>query len=88
MLNPHRHLQKCRLEACLGLGPFALGTVIKTVIRGSFWSLTFVREGVEVKKKHPRDIWIKSINESSLNFMKFTLCSPGKLHCEFERADS
>ena len=41
MLNPHRHLQECELGACLGLGPFALDTVI----RGSFWSSTFLREG-------------------------------------------
>ena len=45
MLNPHRHSRKCRLGACLGLGPFALDTVIETAIRESFWSLTFLREG-------------------------------------------
>ena len=27
------------------LGPFALDTVIKTMIRGSFWNLMFLKEG-------------------------------------------
>ena len=44
MLNPHRHSRECRLGACLGFGPFALDTAIETTIRGSFWSLTFLRE--------------------------------------------
>ena len=46
MLNPHRHSRECRLGACLGLGQFALDTAIETTIRGSFWSLTFLREGI------------------------------------------
>ena len=76
MLNPHRHSRECGLGACLGSGPFALDTVIETAIRGSFWSLTFLREvGRGLEETSPGAFFqTKSINESSLHKLIFS-CS-------------
>ena len=54
------------LGACSGPGPFALDMAIETMIRESFWNLTFLEEGVGVYEKQGTFLQTKSINESSL----------------------
>ena len=55
------------LVGCFAASPFALDKAIETTIKGLFWNLTFLEEGVGVKEKHPRTfLRTRSITESFL----------------------
>ena len=65
---------RMNLGACFGLGLFALGTAIKTTIRGSVWNLTFLEEGVGSRRNVAGTfLRTKSINESSLNNLMYSM---------------
>ena len=54
LLIIHRSpLARIIFEACFGLCPFAYDMAIQTTTRGSFWSLTFLKEG----DRGPRDVF-------------------------------
>ena len=55
------------LEACFGVGSFALDKAIKTTIEGLFLEAAIPHGGIGVQEKLPGTfLWSKSINESSL----------------------
>ena len=63
---------RVKLGACFGLGPFTLDTMVKTVIRGSFFEVTIQSQGGGLKSGRNITrmfLWTKLINESSLTFL-------------------